>query len=93
MKIITGSSKVVQGTGETQVATVLLIGAEGSKEKQMRERLIIQGVVLRDAGIPEAGLLGVGEVEVFGGGREGEGEAVFRVVDLVVLRAGARGAG
>ena len=53
----------------------------------------MQGVVLRDAGIPEAGLLGVGEVEVFGGGREGEGEAVFRVVDLVVLRAGARGAG
>ena len=30
---------------------------------------------------------------MFGGGREGEGEAVFRVVDLVVLRAGARGAG
>ena len=46
MKIIMGSSKVVQRAGQTQVATVLQqFGAEGSKEKQMRERLIIQGVV------------------------------------------------
>ena len=45
MNIITGASKVVQGAGQTQIATVLLeFGANGSEQKQERERSI-KGVV------------------------------------------------
>ena len=44
MKIITGSSKVVQGTGETQSATVSYeFGVKGSEQKRVRDRSIVQG--------------------------------------------------
>ena len=47
MKIITGSSKVVQGTGETQSATVPYeFGVKGSEQKRVRDRSIVQGTVL-----------------------------------------------
>ena len=50
MKIITGSSKMVSTSGaDAGCNCTPIIGAEGSKEKQMRDRsiiLIIQGVVL-----------------------------------------------
>ena len=46
MNIITGASKVVQGAGQTQIATVLLEFGDddGSEQKQERERSI-KGVV------------------------------------------------
>ena len=49
MKIITGSSKVVQGTGETQSATVPYeFGVKGSEQKRVRDRSIVQGTVLHN---------------------------------------------
>ena len=44
MKIITGSSKVVQGTGDTQSDTVSYeFGVKGSEQKRVRDRSIGQG--------------------------------------------------
>ena len=49
MKIITGSSKAVQGTGETQSATVSYeFGVKGSEQKRVRDRSIVQGTVLHN---------------------------------------------
>ena len=46
MKIITGSSKVVQGTGDTKSATVSYeFGVKGSEQKRVRDRSIGQGTV------------------------------------------------
>ena len=52
MKIITGSSKVVQGTGDTKSATVSYeFGVKGSEQKRVRDRSIVQGTVPASKGI------------------------------------------
>ena len=50
MKIITGSSKVVQGTGDTKSATVSYeFGVKGSEQKRVCDGYIGQGTVLGSA--------------------------------------------
>ena len=73
MKIITGSSKVVQGTGETQSATVSYeFGVKGSEQKRVRDRSIVQGTVPR-VDVPER-RQSVAKID--GHGHEGAGHLV-----------------
>ena len=60
MKIITGSSKVVQGTGETQMLLFSYeFGVEGSEQERVRDRSIVQGAV-HELGEGDPLLLGQG---------------------------------